>query len=352
MFLNHDYYLGFAGPELGVAVLIDTATPIPMEPRYLDACVVGLRQRLFDDMIVVVLPHTYGTDMVVRRHVARVELEHEIVPTEEPKPYDPSVPPDPLGYTRPVVIEASFQVTGLVRHNSWTDPSDLEAARALLAARYDLKLGIWDLAQNPTLRQTLLQSVPQPQAPEETAPVAPTAMARAKREVDKTMVKRSAQAAGLAAVMRRLEPLRQAGWTSQPGRPESLWLALTEAHPMYPGDEPWPLVYLILRIAKRTCDVSLGIRQYNQIDLLDYVGRRGELFEAIASPAESLLERRPWPTLWKESGGWMDEVDWEGRAAGLRGRAGRWIEALGELCAMGLDLYFRQEARSPNVSPF
>ena len=68
--------------------------------------------------------------------------------------------PDPIAYTCPVPVQADFTVTGLVQNGEWQDPSDLEAARSLLQASDDLKIGIWDLVGNATLRRTLLEAVP------------------------------------------------------------------------------------------------------------------------------------------------------------------------------------------------
>ena len=56
-------------------------------------------------------------------------------------------------------------MTGVLKNGTWIDPAPLDAARSLLQVRYDLKLGIWDLATNHTLRATLLKETPVPAPP-------------------------------------------------------------------------------------------------------------------------------------------------------------------------------------------
>lgn len=72
-------------------------------------------------------------------------------------------------------------MTGLIKDGLWQDPSDLEAARALLQARFDLRIGIWDLASNPTLRKTLLDGQPSTPAPADPVPIPNAAAGRARR---------------------------------------------------------------------------------------------------------------------------------------------------------------------------
>ena len=111
--------------------------------------------------LVLVVPHTHALGEFFG-HVALAGQERR----PRPPTATPTVPatslgrePDPLNYAASVPVHAQFKVTGLIKDGAWQDPSGLEAARELLQARYDLTLGIWDLAPNPTLRTTLLTSL-------------------------------------------------------------------------------------------------------------------------------------------------------------------------------------------------
>ena len=104
------------------------------------------RQRLYCDDIVLVMPHTYLTETVLRGYAKWVNagrprqflLDLEGQPRKKWDPTAPpaaTVPPHPIAYTCPVPVQADFKVTGLVQGGEWQDPSDLEAARSLLQAR-------------------------------------------------------------------------------------------------------------------------------------------------------------------------------------------------------------------------
>ena len=127
-------------------------------------------------------------------------------PQETPKA---SRKPDPLDYASAVPVQAEFKITGLIQEGAWQDPSDLEAARALLQYRYDLTIGIWDLASNPTLRATLLDVVEVRPAPPIEVAVPAAANARAKSKLDKEQATWEEWAA-------RLNPLTQIGVGAAP----------------------------------------------------------------------------------------------------------------------------------------
>lgn len=77
-----------------------------------------------------------------------------------------------------VPIDAKFGVTAIVQNGARRDAEPVEAARALLQARFDLKLGFWDLVNNHTLRSTLLKVTPAAAPPSTTAPMTAGALRR------------------------------------------------------------------------------------------------------------------------------------------------------------------------------
>lgn len=111
-------------------------------------------------------------------------------------------------------VEAQFQVTGVVQNGTWIDPAPLEAARALLQARFDLKLGIWDLVTNDTLRATLLKETPLTPAPADLAPKTLGAEERTATWRAQRTEKQMRAEAYRRAMSERLTVLDACGWTN------------------------------------------------------------------------------------------------------------------------------------------
>jgi hypothetical protein len=150
------YYLAFVALALGARAVVDTtgdflsALSVPEKPSYYSG--VSL---LAPDLIV--LPDTYES-----RRRYQVFTNGQRVPpfvTSTSEPQEVNRPP-PLNL---VAQEARCSVTGWMENGERKPAQDLEAARLLLLERFDLKLGLWDLASNPVLRDTLLD--PKSQAP-------------------------------------------------------------------------------------------------------------------------------------------------------------------------------------------
>ncbi|MFF1702968.1 hypothetical protein [Streptomyces sp. NPDC058252] len=331
-----EFYLDKAGERIGASVLIDTSETHTqggdlLADRYADF----EKRRLMGDDSILIMPHTHRNESLVRGYLARVRdgrpaAEKISAPVT---PWDPTAAPHPVHYTCPVPIEAQFGVTGLVQHGEWRSPSDLEAARALLQARCDLKIGIWDLAGNPTLRSALLSSTPQASAPAEVAAIPVGAARRAEKRVAARAIARAEAARSLDEIAAFFEPLKALGW-KRPTERRGYWrLPLTDDYPRWPGDDPSPLVQLEFEIGKRQSTVSVLTILYNQVDISQYVTGRREAFENIAMPDRCPLGANPRPILWRAVGGWADDVDWLQRTTALAAHTRRWRAALQELCS-------------------
>ncbi|WP_157968593.1 hypothetical protein [Streptomyces geranii] len=331
-----EFYLDRAGARIGAAVLIDTSETLTqggnlLPDRYADF----EKRRLTGDNSVLVMPHTHRIESLVRGYLAwvrggRTTAERISAPVTT---WDPTAPPDPLHYTCPVPIEAQFGVTGLVQDGEWRDPSDLEAARALLQARYDLKIGIWDLVGNPTLRSALLSSAPQAPAPAKVAAIPAGAAERAQKRVAARTVERAEAERALDQIAASFGPLEALGWKRPAEGRGFMRLPLTDDYAHWPGDDPFPLVQLEFEISKRQSSVSAFTILYNQVDISQYVTARRETFESIAVPDRCPLGRSPRPVLWGALGGWADDVDWLQRTTALAEHTLRWRAALQELCS-------------------
>lgn len=343
-FLNgNDYYLDHAGPTIAPSVIVDTSPWIIYDPDYERVSYQHLEQsRPFSDMAVLVVPHTAAAETFFRGYADWIAASrpppdlHEWQPPEISQ-YDPDAPPDPLRYTTLIPIRGDFGVTGLVRDGTWQDPSGLEAARKLLEARYDYTIGIWDLADNPTLRQTLLDVVPVEIAPIAEASVPVEAASRAMSSVDKVMTQRQNEREALTRIVSLSAPLEALGWEvgSRATNPV-LVLPLTEPIERYPGGGADPLVMLQMAVEKRSTSIRVFQLLYNQLDISEYVEKRLARLEEIASPAE-LGSEKPTPaskTLWHAPGGWADEeIDWHERMRVLARCTEAWVETFTEFAA-------------------
>ncbi|WP_042379779.1 hypothetical protein [Streptacidiphilus melanogenes] len=333
---GNEFYLSAAGKVIGASVVIDTSETVTGSDRLSSAVFTAFEERrLYSPDTVLVMPHTHHTESLLRGYLAWLRAGRPDT-TEMPTPalpWDPAAPPDPIRYTCPVPIEARFGVTGLIRDGQWSDPSDLEAARSLLQARYDLKIGIWDLVGNPTLRRALLASTPHEPGPTHSAPVPAGSAQRAQKRVAAKMSQKADQELALRRIADQLEPLEALGWKPNEHTGSTMVLPLTAEYRLWPDSDPFPLVRLEFEIVKRQSTVRAFTSMYNQVDVTDYVTARRVTFEEIASPDGCQLERDVRPVLWRAPGGWADDGDWQQRASSLVTRTILWRNALQDLCS-------------------
>ncbi len=345
-----EYYLHLAAPRMRPCVIVDTSwgEEIDEEGKEHEPFAGSFREfekkRMAGREVVVVMPHTHRTEVFLQKYVKWVAAgrpEDNSARWSPPLPtsWDPTAPPDPVRYSCPVPVEAQFKVTGFLRDGEWRNPADLEAARSLLQARYDLKIGIWDLVNNATLRRTLLEAVPPDELPPTSIEVPSAAAQRAQRQVARRMAERAREEEARHSIDAPLRPLSDIGWTNLIPRCD-LCLPLTDLVPLstirraasWPDDEPYPLVQLELTISKRYCDVSVFTIMYNQVDLRRYVHARRELLEEIAAPDACDLTGSGTISLYRRPGGWADDVDWSTVSAAIADRSSRWREAFEDLC--------------------
>jgi len=329
-FLNgNQYYLNDAAQAIAPTVIVDT-TPLILTEGYRANNLAGFElSRLSREGTVCVVPHTHGTDRYFQSYAQWVKEGRPPDPTLEWSPvtndWDRDARPDPVHYATPVPIAADFGVTGFLTQARWQDPSGLEAARSLLEARYDLKIGIWDLASNPTLRQTLLDVTPVTPAPPVAAAVPGAAAKRAEAKVDAKMEEREAQKRSLAARLRELRALANIGWIPREDRERWLLrLLMSEQYIRDLDQEPYPLLQLELLVGKRTTSVTAFTILYWAVDLPAYVESRRRTFEEIAAPEECRLGPLPVELL-RVRGGWADDnVDWPERGERLADLTRQW----------------------------
>jgi hypothetical protein len=294
---------------------------------------------------IVVMPDTVDVRDCIADHLAGKIPEPPELPEHPAPDVPPTAPRDPADFLRIPVLRAACSVTGLLRAGQWEDAAGLEAARMLLLKRYDLKLGLWDLALNPVLRSTVLESLPVQPAPDE--PVQPPASAwkRAGRKAEDATARREAKQLKIrranAALKQELEPV---GWRLDHdlfprARVEKygpwLYLPLTEPIPVWKG-ELQPLV--ALRIDVRASSIRLVAwhflpSPYNELDIGAFIEERREDFESVVPlpPFPKALNEVP---LWTASIGWNDtEAEWSSVAKEIAEHTKRWVEILVDFVA-------------------
>ena len=325
---GNDFYMTWMGPKLGAAVIVDTTeTGYGQTGLHAGLSEHGAQffkslesRRLYSDDIVLVMPHTYRTEGIFRGYAKWVHVGRPPqFPLELWGPIaegDPTAPLDPGAYPCPIPVRADFKVTGLVQEGQWQDPSALEAARSLLQARYDLKIGIWDLVENATLRRTLLEAVPPTSPPTIAVAIPRAASQRAESRVVEKMTEAAGEKQARRVVAEQLH-LIEHGWKPGPGGSWSVW----------PEEYPVLLLHLELTIWKRQCTVSALTGLPNQVGIEEYIQAHRAIFERIAAPDACSP-----PMLWRGTGGWADDVDWGERAVALLERTRLWLEAFEELC--------------------
>ena len=254
---------------------------------------------------------------------------------------------DPGRHLRLPTNRARCRVSGLVLAGQWCDPSGLEAARQLVLARFDLRVGLWDLALNPVLRATVLDSAPSslpiPEAPAEAPAVA---RRRAAQEVG-----------GVAGAL--FATLDATGWKLN---------GSILQHPIVGrGDErraeQHPHPHLRLLVDPHRLRILAWHSHFNRFDINAFVVARRADFDGIAalpirrriSPASArtlakfrkpgdvvyeadrLLADTRWVLLWVADKGWSDlDADWSAIAAPIAERTSRWVALLADAVALAL----------------
>jgi hypothetical protein len=332
---GNEYYLAQASKTITPTVVVDT-TPWALPENFHAYHLGAMEASRFSSMeAVLVTPHTFGSDQYFKAYAEWVSRGRPADPPTEWSPpsnsWDPDARPDPVHYTSPVPISANFGITGLVVAAKWQDPADLEAARALLQVRYDLKIGFWDLASNPTLRQTLLDVTPVTPASPVAAAVPGAAAKRAEEKVEAKMEEREAQKRSLTARLSEFRALSDIGWIAKDDRERWLLrLLMSEQYIRDFDQEPYPLLQLELLVGKRTTSVTASTIFYRAVDLPAYVESRRRTFEEIAAPEECRLGALPVELL-RVRGGWADDnVDWPERGERLAGLTRQWRVAFAD----------------------
>jgi hypothetical protein len=329
-----DYYLRLVVSRMGARVMIDTTGGLPACEEstngFIDYCVPSASP------YVVIAPDTARMrDRIADLLAGRLDRFLDRSPAP-PKVQWFKGPPSygaPGEFLRFPVVSAECSVSGLLREGQWGDAAGLEAARILLLKRFDLKLGLWDLALNPVLRSTVLDALPVQDVPGEAVQIPAFAWKHAERRNEKAKVRpNTAQRARRDTSATLQQVLAPIGWR---GTLDRFSLPLTE--PL--GDTADPLVELEIRVNKSSTHVVVSHQFYEEIDIRAFIEKRREAFEAVGLPPASTKRRASarYPlsaTLWTANVGWGDaDADWSNIAKAIADRTKQWVGLLADFVA-------------------
>lgn len=323
-------YLYLVLPTIAPTVLVAHG-PVPFAMSYTHFAATYLR----DDMTLVV-PHTEGSERFLRQALEWIEGgrrsrtgDTAVVPGRDfisgvdhyrrwgQRSFAPME-------AAAIPTAANFGVTGLYRRGDWRDPTNLEAARSFVQARFDLRIGIWDLVDSPSLRQSLLSPRGIPEAPTETAPV-PSGSAR----------RSAARDAAIEAAKQRRRQLLEAvgvhlkhlpvGW--EPYGDQQVRLALNSGEGARAAHLAFGVGIYQTYVYFQVVDARLEPERY---DLGKYLEPKRAVLEMIAAPDSCRLEP-PGVVLWDAKGGWFNDTDWPRRLMELQARTDQWLEVFADL---------------------
>jgi hypothetical protein len=300
--------------------------------------------RLFHPACVLVVPHTKATETYFKQYLNWVAAGRPEIANATPVLDRPGTVPNrvDLVSAASVPVDAEFGITMYLAGQTWKDPGPIESARALLASRYDLRIGIWDLVGNSIMRQSLLDSRPLPAAPDTAVEVPPAAAARSRsraRVAEKLKAQRKNEDLALEELLR---PLIVAGWrVDRLRQSRTLRLPLAEVvlgNALGPGgrsdfgqpDGMASLLHLDLVIFKTYANVFAYVPPGIQVELAAYILDRATDFQAIAAPASCALGDLK-PILWRVTPGLGADADWSDRVRSLVAMTPSWIDVFSEL---------------------
>ena len=104
-------------------------------------------------------------------------------------------------------------------------------------------------------------------------------------------------------------------------------LCLPLSEPVAIGSRPRPAAYLALLLTRHGASViARAAMAFSGLSLGSYVEQYRKEFDDISGT--EVVVSGGLITLWKEPGGWADEVDWEERFRQLAMKSERWSKAL------------------------
>ena len=218
---------------------------------------------------------------------------------------------------QPVVVDADFKVTYFLDNGVAGNAADLDAALAFVLSRYDLKFGLWDLARDPGLRESLLspEELEATRSPSATIP-APSATipAKLKASAIRSKTARMKKARSEEDSRERLHGvlwphLKKRGWRTWDGKAKGRSYILPMAAYVKWSEfyDPAPILYCELAVTKKQSSFRFKSPPFEFSGRSEFLVEHGDALKQMTKqpPSKDVLCRF-------ESRGWFNESwDWE-----------------------------------------
>jgi hypothetical protein len=342
MFSDLDFGFDALVDEFRPAVIVDTTNRFSRQ-----VWSVGLHAIEKEFLLkgtTLVLPHTAGSERFLNDYEKwTAEDRQDFEQDSQTSPVEGDWNDRPtMHYAETVAVDGSFTVTGLVRRGKRKDASHLEAARSLLQARFDLKIGIWDLEENPILRASLLKPEVVPAIPTTSLAVPSTILARANdRKAEREAARKQAaleKSRGLQLVNESMTVLSAIGW---PLVDEKGCATFPLSKPVSYYGQRKAISNLHLFVDKRRTTVTLSRYFDDELRTIEYLENAKNELAAMAYQEHSGFpdsDEIEWfstgsQILWIRQIGWADSTNWESLANMLLANTPAWKDLTKPLVA-------------------
>ncbi len=215
-----------------------------------------------------------------------------------------------FSHHRPMVVDADFSLTYFLDSGSPGSAADLDAALTFVLSRYDLNVGLWDLARDPGLRESLLSPEELESAPSHQAsmPVKLSAIAtEAKLAWEK---QRRSERVARRQLHNSVWPLlKDREWRTLNRKSEGRTYVLPKGKPVKWADiyDPSPILYFALDVTMQQAVLRLKAAPFGFEGIPEYLHEHGDGLRRITGerPTEMVICRF-------QDHGWKRELgDWD-----------------------------------------
>lgn len=161
-------------------------------------------------------------------------------------------------YVQPVVVDDEFRITYFLDEGTPGNSADLDASLTFVLSRYDLKVGLWDLARDPGLRKSLL-SPEELQTPSSDSIETPPELSRAAVKAKEARLKRrQAERENRRRLHEVIWPiLKRQKWQKGKYRGDAYSLAMGNSVQLQGRQGPVPILFFSLVVYKQQSVLSL-----------------------------------------------------------------------------------------------
>lgn len=215
-----------------------------------------------------------------------------------------------FSHHRPMVVDADFSLTYFLDSGSPGSAADLDAALTFVLSRYDLNIGLWDLARDPGLRESLLSPEELESAPSHQAsmPVKLSAIAT-EAKLAWEQQRRSERVARRQLHNSVWPLLKDREWRTLNRKSEGRTYVLPKGKPVKWADiyDPSPILYFALDVTMQQAVLRLKAAPFGFEGIPEYLHEHGDGLRRITGerPTEMVICRF-------QDHGWKRELgDWD-----------------------------------------